>query len=242
MLYSLKSWSVITIAALFLSACASPVAKIDLTKGSMSQVKTIAVMVAPEPTEYTVLNLGHGGMGFGLIGGLIAAADQSDKQKKLTAKYNAEGVSLTTALATQISSALNNAGYNARVEKGNWVAANNQNTLAFDKIQSDADAVLVVSPTILGFVAAGLAVRNNDYLPTISVVTNLIKQGSASAPMYRGFHMTGWELRQVGWRYTPPKQQFADFAALHDGSKNSSKSLNEAAAMIAATVAADLKQ
>ena len=236
-----KSWPVIVIAAL-LTACASPVPKIDVAKGGMADIITVAVIVPPEPAEYSVMNFGHGGMGFGLIGGLVAAADQADKQKRLALKYKSEGVAVNAELGNRIAAALNAAGYAARIETGNWVNAGNAQTLAFDKIQSDADAVLVVSPSIVGFVAAGHAVRNNDYLPTLSVVTNLLGRNRTATPLYRGFHMTGWEMKQEGWRYTAPKRQFSDFASLHDGSKESAQSLSEAASLIAATVATDLRQ
>lgn len=241
MFQNFKSWPVIVIAAL-LTACASPVPKIDVAKGGMSGIMTVAVVVAPEPTEYTVMNFGHGGMGFGLIGGLVAAADQADKQKRLALKYKSEGVAVNAELANRITAALNASGYAARIETANWVMAGNVQTLAFDKIQSDADAVLVVSPTIVGFVAAGHMVRDNDYMPTLSVVTNLLGKNRTATPIYRGFHLTGWEIKQDGWRYTPPKRQFPDFASLHDASKDSANSLSEAASMIAATVATDLKQ
>src|SRR5690349_9233819 len=68
-----------------LTACAGPVPKLEASTAKLGGVKSVAVVRPPEPKAYTVMNFGHPGVAFGLIGGLVAAADQNSKQNQLTA-------------------------------------------------------------------------------------------------------------------------------------------------------------
>jgi hypothetical protein len=242
MIYRIAKWSSALLCALLLVACAGPVPKINLAPNAMTDIKTITIVRPPEPKIYTVANFGHGGMAFGLIGGLVAAADQNSKQEQLAKTYKENGVSVCSELSQKISERLNSLGFNARVEDAPWEEVDGKQVLPFKKINSDADAVLVVSPTIIGFVATGLAGgHNNDYLPTIaSVVTVLGKD--RETPIYRGYHVTGWQLKAEGWQYTPPTTTFPNFDALYSNPKVSSISLMDAAAKIANSIAMDLKQ
>jgi hypothetical protein len=237
MLRNITSCLSIAASVLLLTACASPVPKIDAAPGALNGVLTIAVLIAPEPNDYKVMNFGHGGVAFGLIGGLVAAADQQNKQTKLSNKYKAEGVAINATLARELVAALNNAGFAASVEQGSW----SDNKLALDKFKSDADAVLVITPEIVGFVAAGSANRNNDYQPTISAIATLVGQDRMAAPIYRGYHLTGWELRQEGWQYTAPRTTYTNFDSMFENSQGSAGVMYAAAKLIASSIARDIK-
>lgn len=242
MIYRVAKWSSIVVSAMLLAACAGPVPKIDLVPNALSSVKTISVIRPPEPKVYTVANFGHGGMAFGLVGGLIAAADQNSKQEQLAKAYKESGVSVCSELSQKISDRLNSLGFSAKVEDAPWEEVDGKQTLSFKKINSDADVVLVVSPTIVGFVATGMAGGyNNDYLPTIASVAIVLGKDREN-PIYRGYHVTGWELKAEGWKYTPPSITFPNFDALYANPNNSSVSLTDAADKIANSIASDLRQ
>ncbi|HET7773637.1 MAG TPA: hypothetical protein VFK82_07405 [Burkholderiaceae bacterium] len=223
---------------LLLAACASPVPKIDSTPAALARVKTIAVIRAPEPKTYTVVNFGHPGMAFGLVGGLIAAGDQKSKQDELSAAMKQGNPALTSAaLPEALVSQLNQMGFQARVEDAPWAEVDGKYTLPFDKINSDADAVVVVSPTIVGFIATGLT---SDYYPTMTAVVTLLGK-DRKEPLYRGYHATGWQPKADGWRFSPAKTTFGNYAALMADPKKSADALSEAARNVAASVARDLR-
>lgn len=187
MIYRFTKWSFAIVIAMSLVACAGPVPKIDLAPNALANIKTITIVRTPEPKSYTVANFGHGGMAFGLIGGLIAAADQNSKQEQLAKVYKENGVSVCSDLSQKISDHLNDLGFNARVEDAPWEEVEGQHILPFKKIASNSDAVLIVSPTVIGFIATGLASSyNNDYLPTISSVAVMLGKDRENI-IYRGY-------------------------------------------------------
>lgn len=230
--------AVVLVATLLLGACVGPVPKIDAPLERLVEIKSIAVVKVPEPKTYTVFNMGHPGMAFGLIGGLVAAADQSSKQDTLSAAYKAQGTAINTLLVKQLATRLEAQGYAVTEQDAPWVEANGGYTLAFDKLESPADAILVVSPTMVGFVSPP---RVGVYLPTITSVVVLLGKDKTK-PIYRGYHSAGWKPLADGWRNTEAKTTFPDFAALMADTKASASRLEKSASDIADSVAQDLKR
>ncbi len=242
MLYRIAKVSSMIIIPLLLAACAGPVPKIDLTPQAMAKVKTIAIIRPPEPKLYTVMNFGHPAMAFGLLGAPVAIADLNDKQERLAKTYHAQHAEVCNQLSRKISDRLASLGFTTRVEDAPWVETNGIPVVQFKDIKTDADAVLVVAPSVIGFVATGLGRGyDNDYLPTI--VTSVILLGNdREKPIYRGYHDTGWEQFGSGWHYTPPTTTFPDFDSLYTDPNASYRSLVEAADKIATSVVMDLRQ
>ncbi len=223
----------------FLAACAGPVPKIDAKGGSLAKIRTIDVIRPRELHGYQVMYFGNPGVVFGLVGGLAAAADQVSKTERLSKELNKQGVSITSELADDVSADLNKMGYVAKVENGPWERhQDGKYELAFDKIKSDADAVLVLTPTIVGFVAPSSL---SDYLPTITTVATLVGK-DRTEQLYRGYHASGWEPKAGGWKDTPAKKTFPNFDALMANPRACVASLNDAAAAIADSVTSDLKR
>ena len=238
MIRSMKTLLLVVVVAM-LAACAGPVAKIDSSPIALAKVKTIAVIRTPEPKTYTVMNFGHPGMAFGLIGGLIAASDQSSKQDQLTAALKKLDLAPTsTSLADSIAAQLTRVGFEAKVEDGPWVETDGKFQLTFDQINSSADTVLVVSPTIVGFVATG---ATSDYLPTITAIVTLLGKDRKET-LYRGFHACGWQPKAEGWKYSATKTTFSNFDALMADPEKTAGALRDVSAEIAMTVADDLKR
>lgn len=228
----------LTLAISLLAACAGPVPRIESNPAVLSRIKTVAVINPPEAKTYIVMNFGHPGMAFGLIGGLVAAADQSSKQDQLTAALKKENLSVSNTLASGLVARLSGAGFQARAENGPWEEKDGKYILEFDKIQSDADAVAVVTPTITGFIATG---ATSDYLPTITVVVTLLDK-DRKTQIYRGFHAAGWEPKAEGWKHSPATTTFGNFDALMANPSNTAKALVAAAAAVSTSIAEDLRR
>ena len=225
--------------ATILVGCAGPVPKIDSSPTALSKVNTVAVIRPPEPKTYAVMNFGHPGMAFGLIGGLIAGGDMSSKQDKLTAAVKQNASSQTSsALAENIATRLTKMGFQATVEDGPWEETDGKFKLDIEKISSSADTVLVVAPTIVGFVATG---ATSDYLPTIAASVTLLGK-DRKEQLYRGFHACGWHPNADGWRYSSTPVAFANFDALMADPGKTADSLSSAASAVAVTVAEDLRR
>jgi hypothetical protein len=234
---SVKLFALASAAAL-LAGCASPVPKIDAAPSAIASVKTIAVIRSPEPKTYTVMNFGHPGMAFGAIGGLIAAADQQNKQERLTKAMKEKNATPTSGvLADSIATQLSRKGFDAKVEEAPWQEKDGNYRLDFAQIHSDADAVLVVAPTIVGFIATSAL---SDYTPTVTAVVTLLGK-ARQEQVYRGYHGTGWAPKQEGWKMRPAKAGFANFDQLMADPARTAGVLGEAAAQIGESVAQDLK-
>ncbi|MCL2020873.1 MAG: hypothetical protein FWG81_01915 [Betaproteobacteria bacterium] len=236
MFSSVKSLLAIATIAL-ISGCASPVPKIDISPNTLTNVKTVAVIRSPEPKTYTVYDFFHLGRAFGFIGGMIAIADQYKKQELLTQAIKEKNETPTSdTLAQSIATQLAYQGFDAKVEEGSWEEIDNGFKIEFEKITSNADAILVVAPTTIGFISTS---ATSGYLPTITAVLTLFGE-DRKEPLYRGFHATGWLPNAGGWRYSPPKVTFSDFGTLMSDPEKAATALSDAASGIAVTVAEDL--
>jgi hypothetical protein len=229
---------VAVLATALLMGCVGPVPKIDPAPEKLAAIKSIAVIRVPEPKTYTVWNIGHPGMAFGLIGGLIAAADQSNKQDTLSKAYKLQGTAVNQGLVHKVSALLKEEGYEVVEQDGPWVEKDNAFTLAFDKVETNADAILVVSPAIVGFVSPA---HEGNYLPTITSVATLHGQ-DRTKPLYRGYHAAGWTPAQEGWHQTEARTKYPDFSALMKDTAGSASALEMSADDIARSVTKDLRR
>ena len=82
--------------------------------------------------------------------------------------------------------------------------------------------------------------QETDYLPTILAMVTL--SDKSHKIIYRGFHATGYQPNEDGWKHTPAKITFTNFAALMASPESTARSLNEAAPAIAATISTDLRR
>lgn len=238
MFQAIRSLALIATVAV-VTGCAAPVPRIDASPGAIANVKTIAVIRSPEPKTYTVMNFGHPGMAFGLIGGLVAAADQNSRQERLTQAVKEKSpIPTSGTLADSIATRLARQGFEAKVEDGPWEESDGRYKLDFEKINSSADTVLVVTPTIVGFIATGVT---SDYFPTVTAVVTLLGK-DRKEQLYRGFHAAGWGPAADGWRHTSPKVTFPNFDALMADPAKAAGALSDAASEVAETVAQDLRR
>ena len=221
-----------------IAGCAGPVPKrIDISPALLSNITSVTIVEPPEIKTYAVINLGHPGRALGLFGGLFAQADKQEMEAKLTEVLRRQNISIPSALVESVAADLADAGFKTRIERGLWELKSNRYVLPNEKLPVDVDAVLVITPAIVGFVAKG---ATTDYLPTILSMVTL--SDKSRTVIYRGFHATGYEPEEGGWKHTPAKITFTNFAALMASPESTARSLNEAATAIAATIATDLRR
>ena len=73
------------VSVVVLSGCATPIPKQEFNAEASSHIQKVAFTRYEEQKEIGVVVVAHAGASFGLIGGLVAAADQSSKQGKYDA-------------------------------------------------------------------------------------------------------------------------------------------------------------
>ncbi|MBS1190548.1 MAG: hypothetical protein H6R10_2340 [Rhodocyclaceae bacterium] len=224
------------------SACVGPLPRIETSPTALANIRTIAVIRPPEPDLYTVINFGNAGMAAvaGVLGGAAAGGVQVNMMAQVTQNLKHENPSIISqALPESITQELNKRGYEARIEDGPWERQEGGAfQLQWDKIDSSADGVLVVIPTIVGFVAKGLTA---DYMPTVIAGVTLVGK-NRNDKLYRGFHSSGWIPSGDGWRRSEPKITFPNFDSILADQQKAAASLRAGAASVAITVAEDLKR
>ena len=226
------------LALVALAGCATP-EKVALNKEAAGEVDTVTLVVAPDPKKYTISNLAHPGLMFGLVGGAIAAADQANKENRFARIAHSEKFSVSSALAKAVEQKLVAAGYKVRLQDGQWEEKDGKLSLQADKFPAEAGAILVVSPTIVGFVAG--YTDKTHYLPTIHAAATLLGKDRKTA-LYKGFHSTGWQPNGEAWRHTKAQKTFADFDALVAQPKESTAALELSAEAISTSIAEDLRR
>ena len=221
-----------------LAACASAPDSVDFAPQAAAGIRSIALVLPPEPRAYSVVNMGNPALAFALVGGIFVAADQDEKQAELYKAMKIENFSLSRSLAARLQERLAKAGYRTSVASGAWEERNGRLVLRPDLVASEADALLVVVPITAGFVARG---PTEDYVPTVTVLARLLSR-DGSKELYRAFHASGWQPRADGWRFSAASSSFSDFAALMARPAASASALARATDSVATSIARDLRR
>jgi len=221
-----------------LAACAGPGTKIDIAPAALAQVKTIAVIRSPEPKTYRIYyDNWRTSTALDFLFLPFVVPDLRTKADIVSKALKAHGASVMSDLANNLSAQLIQLGFASRVDDGQWEETDGKFTLPANKIQSDADAVLVVSASFVGFAA----LQFSDYHPTIRAEVTLLAK-DRTVTLYRGFHWSGAGPASDPWKRSSANVTFANFDAVMADIPVSAKSLSDATYGIATTVAADLKR
>lgn len=191
-----------------LSGC-SGLPKQPLDRKVAAGVTKIALVEAREPDKYETLNFGHPGMFFGAIGGFVAAADMDVKGGQLTDALRARGFAIAPTLTQRVAGKLQRNGYQVERVGDLREIKDGKLTLDYSKIVSDADAVLSISPTLVGFISTrGI----NSYRPALGLVAELVAKNRQDV-LYREYFMYGWETSAGKWVHVPapPAYSFGNF-------------------------------
>lgn len=149
--------------AALVAGCAQPLKKQAFNRESAAHIHTVVVTRSENQDEYQAYMLGHPGMGFGLIGGLVAAADMQGKTNRLTAAMDAKEVRLQERFSEKLKESLAKAGYQTAVVVLPKDTKPEQ-VLAAAKQRASGDAVLFVN-LYGGYWAAG---PSSDYFPRMA--------------------------------------------------------------------------
>jgi hypothetical protein len=155
--------AMVVMAVGLLSGCAQLPRQAFNAQGA-SHVKKVVLVHYENQTEYPTFVPGHPGMGFGLIGGLVAAADMQGKTNKLTAAIDPKETRAQERFGAKLKERLDRTGYDTvvvMVPKGRT----SEEALAQAKQRAQGDAMVLVN-LYAGYWAAG---PTTDYFPRMQV-------------------------------------------------------------------------
>jgi len=162
--------------AIAATGCASMPEQQAYNRDAHANVKTIAVLET-QPTRTTVMMLNHPGASFGLIGGLVAAADQSSKQGKYDAILEKTQFQPLPYFRERLTAHMAGRGYTlvwpaSQVQAGKVDRGSFGLRKAYAPTQA-ADAQMDVNFGFVGYAAAG-AGDGSPYRPTATMAVRLV--------------------------------------------------------------------
>ncbi|MEO8628464.1 MAG: hypothetical protein ABI612_10235 [Betaproteobacteria bacterium] len=217
------------------SGCAT-VPNQPYNKMANERIRTIAVVTVPDPAQYEVGMLMHPTMGFGLVGGLIAAADTSSKTKT----FSDQDLVHHLALGNEMTIALNE----AFAQNGMEVIAVDggkgpRTEFLKDYPVAKCDAYLDVAIALAGYRAQ---YASTPYLPTLFAPVRLVDARTKTVLYTTEVFITDGKIPKGGEQISPnASYSFVDFKSLTSDPDKAVKGLKEATRKIAAQIAADLK-
>lgn len=188
--------------------------------------------------ELGVANLGHPGLGFGLIGGLIAAADSSSMTTELTAIAKQRSLDFPAEYQSVVVKALEKAGYAVKTLKAQRETATGF-LESYDKLDPSVDAYMDIGVSC-GYLAASSAA---DYIPTVRSGVRLVKR-STKEVVYQDVVAYGYENR-AGKAVSIPadaKYHFKDFAAIRLNADAAIIGLRAGFPLVANQIANDIRR
>jgi hypothetical protein len=201
-------------------------------------IKSLLITVKPNQERYEAAVLAHPGASFGLIGGLIAAADIHSKSTRLTVAIEPPVVRLQERFGEELQRRLTDVGYQPRViTVPAEVTLDDVHAVALSG--QSADAVLGIE--LMGsFLAAG---PTSDYFPR--VIARVRKwHGRTREILYEDTISYGYSTAQsqMVQLASNEKHRFSDIEALVRDPAITRSALIDALPAIAMQIAADLKR
>jgi hypothetical protein len=168
-------WAV-GLVVVFALGCAAPVKRQAYNAEANSQIRDVVIAQMQNQESFEAVIIGHPGESFGLIGGLLVAAETQYKSNRLTAAVDAAQTKLQERFSQMLQDGLINLGYSARVLIVPKDVGEDQ-VVAFVRKTEKADAVLVAAITG-GYWAAG---PTSDYQPRLMAQVQAVKlEGGAT--------------------------------------------------------------
>jgi hypothetical protein len=226
------------VVAVLLSIIVTGCAGIDkqaFNKAANQELKTIGLLEPAASGEYVVQNLGHPGMGFGLIGGLIAVADMQSKTNRFTELMKERNLNVSDEFQSKLTAELQNRGYAVKVikpERSKPALLEN-----YDALEKDVDAYLDLGVNA-GYMCASATA---DYVPTVRSIVRLVKKGSNEI-LYQDIIAYGYEFRAAQAVSIPADQQyfFKDFDVLTSDPDLAMEGLKRGIPLVTSRIAQDL--
>ena len=166
----------------FLAACASkPVVPFD--RSASGEMKTIGLMSPATPSGPSAVLASSVGQSFGLVGALIDAGIQANRESKLSSLLSGYNFSARDRLTDGIRASLEAQGYTVVS-----VPTTRSSTTSFIETYPPAsgepkvDAYLDVVLNHYGYIAAGIA-EGTPYRPTLAATVRLVSARNSSVLM-----------------------------------------------------------
>ncbi len=235
---SLRLWGCV-LGLVVLTGCVQAPKKQAFNAVAAKQISTVVVTEFEEPKEYVAAILGHPGVSFGLIGGLIAAADQSSKTNRLTEAISPATTKLQAQLVQDVSKRLTAQGYQVTTFAVPKDMVFDATLAAAKNAHPSAQTVLRLGMGI-SYLAAG---PSSDYMPSLRVRATMIN-ASTSDVLYEELLEYGFSLAGSQAVVIPhdKKYQFADIDKLVTQAPLARQGLQEGVGLIADQIANDLKR
>jgi hypothetical protein len=219
-----------------ITGCAN-VPKQPFNREAHRDINQITVLEAGFAKEYPVVNVGHAGMSFGLIGALIATADISSKTNQFTKEIAAKGFDAAKEYQDALVAALEKAGYSVRLVK---VARPKDKFLDnYASVAGDSQAVLD-STIHAGYAAAS---GGSDYVPTFASTLRLVRTKGKQV-LYQDVINYGYENRQKESVSIASEKTyfFVDFPALMKNTDLALEGMRVGIPLVVNQIAQDLRK
>jgi hypothetical protein len=225
-------------AAALLAACA-PMKKQAFNRDAGTRIATLVLVQWPTEDGYHAEVVAHPGASFGLIGGLIADADNSSKGTSLTTAVKPQETRLRERMTARLQEHLAVAGYSSNVHVLPPGTRNDERLVDSVKANAQGDALLIV------FVRAGYkaAATSTEYIPELTTYVKAVDYAS-KAVLYEDRFSYGYTTPQsqevhfdAGARY-----RFANIDALTAEPALARQAWYDGVDLIAAQIATDLRK
>jgi hypothetical protein len=179
------------LAALLASALVGCVSVPKVELQSRSSIKTVTLLKIPEPAIQPVMNIGGPSGAFGLVGGLIQAGLNDTHTKAYTQIVKERQIAFAPLLEQELTHELNAAGYQVIYSEERPIVKEDHRTVDYSAIHTDADAILHVWFTTIGYISPPSKV---SFQPWVGVRVRLLDPGSKSDLYFKTF-ACGYELK-----------------------------------------------
>jgi len=219
---------------LALTGCAG-IQRQAFNKDAHQDLKTIGFLEQIEQEKYIVDNIGHPGMSFGLIGGIIAVADIESKKNKFTELMKARDFRVVDEFQRMLAAELEQTGYSVKMIK----PQRGKHTLLekYEGLDGDVDAYLDFTLSA-GYICAS---SSADYIPTIHSVVRLVKRGSNEIlyqeVIYYGY---SFQAKEAACLTADQQYSFKNFEAITTNADAALEGIRKGVPLIAKHIAQSL--
>jgi len=221
-----------------LVGCAN-VPRQDFNKAANNHLKKIAVITGEQPKEYQVDIIHHPGLSFGLVGGLVAAADMASKSSTFSEAAKPETVGLNSALKDSLQQigATNNFEL---VFLDAPIAENNGFIQDYTVLKSDADAFLDVRFSMAGYRAQ---YPTSPYVPTLMAKAQMVDAKSNDIIYQATLHYGEPWMKIDGLVHVNADlmSNYYNFEALTNAADHATKALEKGAYALGDRISKDLQ-
>ncbi len=232
-------WSSIAIVVAFLSACVQAPKKQAFNSSANAHIKSVVIAHNINQDEYPAIVIAHPGTSFGLIGGLIAAADMQAKSTRLTQALDVSQTKFQEQFASKLKEKLEIAGYAVQVvslKKDTKF----DDALAQVRQQNTAADAIIVTEVLSRYLAAG---PTSDYFPFVAAKVAKFEKSSTNA-IYEDTFTYGYNAgnQQTVHLASPSEFRFSNIDILTQDVAKTRAGLLQGADAISSQISADLKK